>query len=552
MRALPLLPVALSLAFLVAPGCGSESSGTTTGTGGGSSSTTTTSTTTGTGGTGGGATGPTLITTDKGPVQGAALGSTLTFLGIPFAAPPVGALRWKPPQPAAAWTEARDATKKGPFCPQLNALSPSPMPGTSEDCLTLNVWTPSTAAGAKAPVLFWVHGGGFILGSGAEATYDGQALSEATGSVVVTINYRLGPLGFLAHAALASEDAAYPSAGMYGFEDQRAALVWAKNNIQAFGGDPDNLTLFGESAGGISTCLHLISPLSKGLFHRAIIESGPCETGTGILEKDAEAQGDDLAKAVGCGDPATALACLRGKAADELLVALPGKKGLISGEGVSWFPMVDGLNIPDQPSTLLAAGKIAKVPVILGSNKNEGTLFFTIGASAKDDAEYEALMSAIFANQGAKIVAQYPSAKYGSAKDAAAEAFGDGAFVCPTRRTARALAKAGVPTYLYHFVHAPKALFPNLGAFHSAELPFIFGNPHLGIMLAAAEEQALSKAMIGYWSRLSLTGDPNSKEALAWPSYDAASDSNVVLDLTLSTQSGLKKDACEFWEGIFP
>ena len=209
-----------------------------------------------------------------------------------------------------------------------------------------------------------------------------QRVAEATGSVVVTINYRLGPLGFLAHSALAAEDPAHPSAGMYGFEDQRAALVWAKANIQAFGGDPGNITLFGESAGGISACLHLVSPLSKDLFQRAIIESGPCSVGTGATEKAAEAQGDDLAKALGCNDPATALACLRGKKADEILVALPGKKGLISGDGVNWFPMVDGYNIPDQPSALLDAGKVAKVPVVLGTNKNEGTLFFAIGATA--------------------------------------------------------------------------------------------------------------------------------------------------------------------------
>jgi para-nitrobenzyl esterase len=370
--------------------------------------------------------------------------------------------------------------------------------------------------------------------------------------VVVTINYRLGPLGFLAHSALAAEDPAHPSAGMYGFEDQRAALVWAKANIQAFGGDPGNITLFGESAGGISTCLHLLSPLSKDLFQRAIIESGPCSVGTGATEKAAEAQGDDLAKALGCTDPATALACLRGKKADEVLVALPGKKGLISGDGVNWFPMVDGYNIPDQPSALLDAGKVAKVPVVLGTNKNEGTLFFAIGATAADDAEYEALMSSVFGGMGATIVAQYPSAKYGSPKDAAAEAFGDGAFVCPTRRTARALAKAGVPTHLYQFVHAPKALFPNLGAFHSSEVPYVFGNAYLGITLDLPEDQALSKAMIGYWSNHAITGDPNSKGAFAWPSYDAATDTNLVLDLTLSTQSGLKKDACDFWDGILP
>ncbi|MFO0755402.1 MAG: carboxylesterase/lipase family protein [Byssovorax sp.] len=540
----------LAAPLLLLLACGdSNGSSTTTGTGG-SSSTTTGSTTSGTGGTGGIADAP-LVTTDKGPVKGTTIGATFTFLGVPYAAPPVGDLRWKPPQPAKAWTEALDATKKGPFCPQLSALGTSPMAGTSEDCLSLNIWTPSIGADKKAPVLFWIHGGGFILGSGAEATYDGQLLSEATGAVVVTINYRLGPLGFLAHAALAAEDAGHPSSGMYGFEDQRAALAWAKANIGAFGGDPSNITLFGESAGGISTCLHLLSPPSKGLFQRAIIESGPCSVGTGATEKQAEVQGDALAQALGCSDPATALACLRGKKADDLLTALPGKKGLIAGDGVNWFPVVDGVNIPDQPSTLLDQGKVEKVPVILGTNGDEGTLFFAIGATAKDDAEYEALMSSIFGGQGAAIVAHYPSAMYGTAKDAAAKAFGDGAFVCPTRRTARALAKAGVDAHLYHFVHAPKALFPNLGAFHSSEVPFIFGNPYLGINLDA-EEQKLSKAMVGYWSRLAASGDPNGKDALAWPAYDAAGDQNIVLDLMLSTQSGLSKDDCDFWDGILP
>lgn len=491
------------------------------------------------------------VITDKGPVKGAIAGATRTFFGVPYAAPPVGDLRWKPPQPAKAWSEPLDATKKGPFCPQLSALGSSPMAGTSEDCLSLNVWTPSIAPGSKAPVLFWIHGGGFILGSGAEATYDGQLLSEATGAVVVTINYRLGPLGFLAHGALAAEDAGHPSSGMYGFEDQRAALAWAKANIAAFGGDPGNITLFGESAGGISTCLHLLSPASKGLFHRAIIESGPCSVGASATAKENELQGAALAKAVGCEDPTTELACLRGKKADELLVALPGKKGLIGGDGVNWFPMVDGINLPDQPALLLDAGQIEKVPVILGTNKNEGTLFFAIGATAADDAEYEALMSSVFGGQGAAIVAHYPSASFGSAKDAAAEAFGDGAFVCPTRRTARALAKASVPTRLYHFTHAPKALFPNLGAFHSTELPFLFGNAYLGITLDE-EEQALSKAMIGYWSRHALSGDPNGEGALAWPSFELGSDTHLVLDLQLSTASGLKSADCDFWDGILP
>ena len=247
----------LAISLLVAAGCGGNtatttSTGSPTGTGG-----------SGTGGAGTGGAGgadPDVVKTDKGPVKGAVLGKTRVFFGIPYAAPPVGPLRWKPPQPAAAWTATRDGTVQGAYCPQLSAISPTPMTGTSEDCLTVNVWTPATKPSAAAPVMVWIHGGGFVLGSGAEATYDGHALSEATGAVIITINYRLGPLGWLAHSALQAEDAAHPSSGMYGFEDQRAALAWAKANAAAFGGDPANVTVFGESAGGLSTCLHVLSP----------------------------------------------------------------------------------------------------------------------------------------------------------------------------------------------------------------------------------------------------------------------------------------------------
>jgi len=413
------------------------------------------------------------------------------------------------------------------------------------------VWTPSTKPSAPAPVMVWIHGGGFTLGSGAEATYDGQALSEATGAVIVTLNYRLGPLGWLAHSALQAEDAAYPSAGMYGFEDQRAALAWAKANAAAFGGDPAKVTLFGESAGGISTCLHVLAPKSQGLFQRAIIESGPCAL-TGGTEKAAETQGAAFAAALGCNDKATVLTCMRAKKADDLLLALPPKTAVIGPSGAGWLPLVDGYNIPDQPGKLLTAGTFAKIPTIVGANKNEGTLFFKIGLSVTSDADYLALVDGIFVGQGAKIVAKYPSASFPTAQDAAAEAVGDGLFVCPTRRTARGFAKGGAPTYLYEFVHPVETpIFMGLGAFHSSEVPFVFENAYLGFTLSTAEKQ-LSKTMIGYWFGLAKGGDPNGGTALPWPKYDVMAEQNLVLDLAPSTTTGLKKALCDFWDGIGP
>lgn len=537
--------IALSLGlFATACGSGGDSS-TSTGTGGAGGGGSTTSTSSGT------SADPTLVTTDKGPVQGKILGKTRAFLGLPYAASPAGALRWKPPQPHVAWNTAIVADAVGPACPQFDDNTGKLVAGTSEDCLTLNIWTPKDAPKTAAPVLFWVHGGGFVSGSGGDAVYDGQALSEATGSVVVTINYRLGPFGFLASSALSAEDPAHPASGMYGFEDQRAALAWVKANIALFGGDAKNVTLFGESAGGISTCLHLISPPSGGLFQRAIIESGACSTLTGTTKANAEAQGAALATALGCKDAATTLTCLRGKTTEEVMLALKSASGMLSGDGANWFPSVDGVEVPDQPQKLLDAGKFAKVPTLIGTNKNEGTGFVT-GLNVTTPADYAALLEALFPGRGAKVAAQYPLAMYGSGKAAVAEVLGDSLFVCPTRNTARALAKGGVATYVYQFTHAVVTPFgPELGVFHGSEIPFIFGNPFFTLMLTA-EEKPLSNTMIGYWSRMAASGDPNGMGALAWPKYDVASEQNIVLDLTPSTQKDLKKSVCGFWDALTP
>jgi para-nitrobenzyl esterase len=559
MRHLSLIPRSVALSLLVIAGCGGDGSSSTSngdggagGTGSASDAASTTSSTSTASSSTGATPEPAPVDTDKGPVQGKVSGETRAFLGIPYAAPPVGALRWKPPQPAAPWTAPLEAKVKGPACPQFDNMGKL-VPGTSEDCLTLNVWTPATPPAELAPVLLWVHGGSFVTGSGGDALYDGQALSEATGSVVITINYRLGPLGFLGHSALAAEDADHPSAGMYGFEDQRAALAWAKTNAKAFGGDPENVTLFGESAGGISTCLHLLSPKSEGLFQRAIIESGPCHTTTGQTKQQGEAQADKFATALGCSDPATVLSCMRGKTSDEVLSALPNNGNVVTGTGANWFPLVDGWNISDQPAKLFEAGSFTKVPTLLGTNKNEGTIFFALGGGVKDETAYKALLTALFPAHADDVLARYPLASFSSPTAAAAEVFGDSSFVCPTRRAARALAKAGVDSYLYHFTHAlATPLGPELGVFHASEIPFIFGNPLLGIISLNDEEKVLSQSMVGYWSAMARSGDPNAKGASAWPKYDATGDQNIVLDFTFSAQTGLKKDICDFWDQIAP
>lgn len=495
--------------------------------------------------------GPLLIETDKGPVQGALLGTTRTFLGIPFAAPPVGDLRWRAPAPHEAWSDALDASAKGPACAQLGALSGSFDKTSSEDCLTLNVWTPQRLASTAPPVLVWIHGGAFILGSGGADDYDGQLLSEATGAVVVTVNYRLGPFGFLSLPSLKTEDPAHPSAGGYGLEDQRAALQWVKTNIAAFGGDAGRVTIFGESAGGISVCMHLVSPPSAGLFHRAIIESGPCDNAT--PEMEANTQGESFLTALGCDIAKDPLGCARSKSTEEIATALPVSSDLLFGDGASWFPVLDGWNLPDAPGELLAAGKFEKVPTIAGSNANEAALFFALGGNkVADEAAFEAFVETLVPGHGKDIAAKYPTATYGSAEKAAIAAVGDAGFVCPTRRTARAIAEGGAPSFLYHFTYAPKGgLLGDLGAFHSAEIRYIFGLPGTLLPQSLTEEElSLWSAMRSYWGRFAAGGDPMGEGAARWPKYDAATDESLRIAPMITTEAGLKKDLCDFWDGI--
>jgi para-nitrobenzyl esterase len=486
--------------------------------------------------------------TKDGPVLGTPSGATCAYEGIPFAAPPVGALRWKAPEPPAAWTTPRPSQFQS-GCPQSASLFG--VASTNEDCLYLNVWTPPPLKkkplewGAPRPVMVFVHGGGFLDGSGSFPLYDGTKLAAATGNIVVTINYRLGAFGFMSNAALRQEDP-HGSAGDYGIEDQIAAFQWVKDNIAAFGGDAQNVTIFGESAGGSSMFVQLASPLAKGLFEHVMIESGWAPDGhAAFTEAQADAAGSKLASALGCTDASTLLTCLRGKSASQVLAADPAA----TGSGTYWFPDVDGYVLPQDPLAAFAAGHFNRVPTLLGNNQNEGTLFL-FASPPTDPTSFLALEEASDPGHGSAIVAEYPIASYGNSYfQAAAAALTDGEFLCPTRKVARALATAGVATYRYDFAHSISFIVPNLGAFHGSELLFVFGNPIEGVGLQAAE-QPLSDLMQRYWGSMAATGDPNGAARFTWPKYDVTNEPEVVLDLTPSTVNQYRKAQCDFWDGI--
>jgi para-nitrobenzyl esterase len=486
----------------------------------------------------------TTITIADGALAGEVAGGTRRFLGMPFAAPPVGALRWRPPEPPEPWSGTLPAKTFGSACPQRPSTLGTP--SENEDCLYLNVWTPEPAPAAPLPVMVWFHGGGNEFGSAGDAIplglggliFDGQLLSERHDVVVVTINYRLGKLGFFAHAALAAEDPSYPYAGNQGLLDQRAALAWVERNALAFGGDPGNVTIFGESAGSADVCFQVVSPRSRGLFHRAISESGGCTT-----RQDTAAEGAalaaEIASVVGCGDAADQLACLRSRPVGALLD---------SGVGVG--PTVDGGFLPAQPRDLFAAGEFADVPYILGANADEGTIFFLGIPPVTSAAEYVDALRERYGARAEEIAAVYPASSFASPQDALVRVVGDAGLVCGTYDSARRAAAAGADVYLYNFgrwVQIPELIPLDLRALHGAEIAYVFGSPPP----PTADDAALADAIQGYWTRLARTGDPSGAGALPWPRYDASTDLRLDLDVPISVVGGFRRAECAYWRGVY-
>ncbi|MBX7101502.1 MAG: carboxylesterase family protein [Myxococcaceae bacterium] len=485
---------------------------------------------------------------DTGVAQGRTLGATRVFKGLPYAAPPLGALRWAPPAPAACWDGVRPATGFGNVCLQRDSTG---TPVGSEDCLTLNVWAPATPPTTPLPVLVFVHGGSHVSGSSALRllgidVYDGQALAER-GAVVVTLNYRLGTLGYLAHPALAAADPRGVS-GNYGLLDQLAALGWVQRNIAAFGGDARRVLLFGHSAGAIDTCALLTSPLSEGLFSRAMMLSGHCNAFT---KATAEASGLQTAARLGCDGGTKVADCLRSRSAAEVTTAAITFGAATEDVGYQ-APTIDGVVLPQHPGAALVAGRFQHVPLVVSSTEQEfTTLLGNYGTHAvANDVEYRAALAAYFGESLADaVLAHYPSASYPSPTLALVAAMGDSGFVCPSRGVARAASKAqSAAVYRAHFTHVFSSgpLRPYLAG-HGLDLYFGFRHLSYQGFTASAGELSLADALSAAWVRFAATGDPNGQGLPTWPRYDAALDDALLLDDVPVMKNGIRTAECDFW-----
>lgn len=489
---------------------------------------------------------PAVVRVDTGALRGVVAPDHRLFAGIPYAAPPVGPLRWRPPAPPAAWPGERPATKPGLRCIQSPGGDLEMGRHSDEDCLTLNVWTPPVSAD-KRPVMVWIHGGAFVNGSG--DLYDARWLASRGDIVVVTVNYRLGTFGFLAHPALGAGG----DVGNYGLADQQAALRWVRDNIDQFGGDPDKVTLAGESAGGMSVCDHLVAPNSAGLFRAAIIQSAPCQVQADL--PTAQRRSLDYAAGVGCPDPATAAACLRALPTDKLR-----KPVWFVGIGADDLtgPVTGTTALPTPPLRAFADGAPARVPVLIGSNREEFTLFVAMRYLQQGDRytaeQYPKLLADTFGRDAAAVGARYPLDRYDSVASAYAAAVTDGAFACVTDRMAADLA-GDQPVYAYEFndrqAPAPETLrtvpFP-VGASHSLELRYLFDVG--GTAPLSPPQQTLSDQMIDYWSAFVATGDPASPNAPQWPKYGDGSYLSLQPDGNRVTTGFAAEHQCPFWAGL--
>jgi para-nitrobenzyl esterase len=449
---------------------------------------------------------PPRVTIDTGTLEGLDTTGVMVFRGIAYAAPPVGELRWKPPQPAQRWAGVRPASQLGHNCIQhqpYGDIDPFAA-GVSEDCLYLNVWTkslPLPASRVPRPVLVWIHGGGFFAGFGGEERHNGAPLAKK-GAVVVTINYRLGAFGFLAHPAFAAESPRR-AAGNYGLLDQIAALQWVQRNIARFGGDPSRVTIFGESAGGFSVGALIASPLAKGLFQRAILESGTGVGGGISTRRDARAAAFRFADALGVhGVRADAAAHLRALGPDTILATSlhlgpPGSP--------AFYPVVDGWVLPHAVDSTLSSGAANVVPVIAGTNRDEGDEW--MGA--------------------------------------------------PTRTFARFMAARGAPAYVYMFSRVgDDSANRARGAYHSAEITFVFGRPHPLQASAGSTpyDSTLAEAMSDYWVAFATSGNPNGPPTAgklpSWPRYDARTDALLELGPEIKPRTLVKRAAYDSLDAV--
>lgn len=503
----------------------------------------------------------TLITLANGQVQGHQNDATREFLGIPYAEPPVGALRWRPPVAAPPWPGVLAADDYSSPCAQLP--SGTGTPSESEDCLYLNVWSPDPAPPSPLPVMVWIHGGSNVVGSTADLVpfppydayrfYDGHTLTQQGGVVVVTINYRLGVFGFFGHAGLATEDPSFPYAGNQGLLDQRLALEWVRDNILAFGGDPENVTIFGESAGSFDVCAHVVSPLSAGLFHRAISQSGGCTARVASAAASA-AEATDVSAIVGCNGAPDELACLRSVPTTELLDAHDTLPAGFSASGVGMS--IDGGFLPDHPRRLFDSGAFSHVPYLLGANSDEGTLFFIGATPIATPEEYSAVLAERYGPLAPYVEDQYPVTAFASPNAAFLRVVGDAALVCSTYDTARRASADGNRVFVYNFARViplPFVGLLDLGAFHGAEIAYVFGSTPS----PSASDAVLASRMRQYWTSFATRGrNPRASKAPGWPRFRERSWQMLRLNALGQPKDVVKikdfrRTECEFWSQVY-
>lgn len=486
-----------------------------------------------------------VVSTASGKIRGSVADNVRRFEGIPFAAPPVGERRWAPPQPVEPWEGVHKATHPSSACPQEPTEQPRRV--LDEDCLFLNVTAPKNRAAQKKPVVMFLYGGGFSAGEASK--YKAGRLVDQGDVVAVTPNYRLGAFGFLGLPGL-------EGAGNFGILDQQAALRWVRDNIAAFGGDPGNVTLAGQSAGGVSACINMVSPKAKGLFHKAAVHSGPCaNTGNGLLAplSEVDKAGGELKRNLGCSD----LACMRDKSSAEILDATAKTKG----DGVSRVAYGTPA-LPEHPAKAMETGGLRPMPLLVGSTRDDGTLA-TAGLipvfGEVTPGSWPDVLSGMFpADEVDRIRAKYPVRTRADGNDQFTEVQTDWGFTCPASRM-RSAAAASMPVYAFEFAdrQAPKweglgEQMPSLdlGAYHASDMAYLFDLP----MKLNPEQEELSRSMIEYWTQFMRAGDPNTPGSPQWPRAGDGSE-HRALSLTTGREGITVGDVgathrCGFWETL--
>ena len=494
-----------------------------------------------------------VVEITSGRLEGNAEEGYQSFLGIPFAAPPVGRLRFRAPEPVDPWTGLRPAHEFGPVAPQLagaleSVLGARPMVSDEAGCLTLNVWTPH-ADGGKRPVMVWIHGGAFVTGSGSTPWYDGARFATQHDVVVVTVNYRLGVLGFTFLGELVGPE--YQGSGSVGVQDQAAALRWVRDNIAVFGGDPGNVTIFGESAGGMSVGTLLALPEAAGLFHKAVPQSGAtsnsleAEVATEYASALLDALGIERAQAARLSDVPL-----------EALMEAQGKLAVTYAQrGMTFQPVVDGQVLDRRPLDAVAAGAAAGVPILVGTNRDEWNLFAAMDPrhSSMDETGLLKAVGALFRDAAPEVVSAYRAARpSASPGDILSAITTDSVFRIPAIRLAEAQQKAGGAVWMYLFDWATPAMGGRFGSCHALEIPFVFDNLHqpgASLFVGDVPPVELARTMNATWAHFARTGSPEGPVA-PWPAYEPGPRSTLVLGETIAVVEDPQGEERALWEGV--